>query len=112
MNPLVDRQTIIPMQDLELILPAVLGDQKPALLAGSLFSTNGASENLRIVHVTPLIPHRDPPVHGVGALDCSGGSRSAGKTLGLAVSGSGTVTTPRLWSKVRVSEQAHSSQSQ
>jgi len=109
MDPASGGKMIIPLKDLQLVLPAILGNQKPP--SSSFFaSTNRANVHYEVWHA---------PLSGSTAMFAggfrldSGGVRTALVFVFLFKrTGSGTVTNPPSVVNVKVKTDEQSSQSQ
>src|SRR5450755_97879 len=96
---------LIPLQNRQLVLPVIFGDQETGLSRRGLFSTDRTQRGSRMIHRPPFNSARYIFAAGCTCLRCAA-------RPGVFLAGSGTVTIPRPRSKVRVSSEEQPSHNQ
>ena len=108
LDAVVCGQAVSPLQNPQLVLPAVLGEEEPDVVGRSFLPTDRTNIHCCFVHMAPFIAHRDSPATRIRSI----AGRTLPRCMGilfLIPAGSGTVTIPRPFSNVRVSNEEHSS---
>ncbi|SRR5713226_8545451 len=98
-------QVLTPLQNRQLVLPGVFGDQKTGLVRGSLLSADRTQRGSKMIHKAPFNSARYIFTVGCTRVRCKADP-------GVFLAGSGTVTIPRPRSNVSVSNEEQPSHNQ
>src|SRR5713226_10130481 len=112
LDTFVCRQAFSPLQDFQLVLPVVLGNEEPDVAGRSFLSTDRTHIHCYPVHMAPFMVRRDDPRLLALVLSVPVRSPNANGVTFLFPVCNGTVIIPRAFSNVRVSREQHSSHSQ